>query len=356
MQTINVRNVNHALPLALSLLRDTGKRVAPRGQATIEMVGPFATTYKLPAEMVLFDPVRDANPFFHFFETLWILKGRDDVQFLTWFLPRMADYSDDGKVFHAPYGHRLRFAFGFDQIEFCIKALSEDPDTRQAVMSIWHPGLDWAKTKDKPCNDFVMFKIRDGKLRMTVCNRSNDAVWGTYGANVVQFSSLLKYVAGMVGAGVGEYTQISDSFHVYEENPFWKAWLATHTAGVPTVGDPYYLPQIGDSAHGFDRGTVGKACDFMPPHELSSGAFDEDLTAFFSYWNEGKEAGPNSNLLNERNYSTDSFVHTALPMLQTLINWRDKKPDAAMTVASYIRALDWRLAAEQWMTRRINRG
>ena len=175
MKSITVRNVNHVLPLAMALLRDIGKRVAPRGLETLEIVGPFATVYERPEEMVLFDPLRDANPFFHFFEALWILQGRQDVAFLAWFLPRMADFSDDGVTFHAPYGYRLREGFGFDQIEFCIKALRADPDTRQAVMSIWHPGLDWKATKDRPCNDMVMFKLRDGKLRMTVCNRSNDA-------------------------------------------------------------------------------------------------------------------------------------------------------------------------------------
>ena len=39
---------------------------------------------------------------------IWIVLGRKDVEFLTIFNKRMADYSDDGKTFHAPYGWRLR--------------------------------------------------------------------------------------------------------------------------------------------------------------------------------------------------------------------------------------------------------
>lgn len=354
MHSITVRNVNHALPLALALLRDTGRPVAPRGMATTEIPGPFATTYEWPVEMVLFDPVRDANPFFHLFESLWVLAGRSDVQFLAWFLPRMADFSDDGVQFHAPYGQRLRSAFGLDQIEFCIKALAEDHATRQAVMSIWHPDLDWKKTKDKPCNDMVMFKIRDGQLRMTVSNRSNDAVLGAYGANVVQFSTLLKYVAGRVGIAVGQYTQVSDSFHVYEDNPYWKAFLAANPrGGVSPVVDPYESMTISESTHGWRRDGAEGPCEFMPPNELGNGAFDEDLARFFSLWD--IDSSPSSNLLNERNYETDSFVHTILPMLQALINWRAGKRDEALEVAGFTHALDWRLAAIGWMNRRINK-
>lgn len=353
MKSINVRNVNHALPLALALLRDTGISVAPRGLLTVELPSPFATTYSHPTEMVLYDAARDANPWFHLFESLWILHGRDDVQFLQWFLPRMVDFSDDGIKFHAPYGYRMRHAFGCDQIEFCIKALSEDHDTRQAVISIWNPNLDWKKTKDRPCNDLIMFKIRNNRLRMTVCNRSNDAILGAYGTNVVQFSTLLKYVAGYVGVEIGAYTQVSDSFHVYADNPFWVAWLAAHTAGVPWVmDDPYEQRDMIWSVHGNPL-ALNPWCGFMPPHEISSGAFDEDLNTFFEYWDENK--GPSSNLLNERNYATDSFAQTVLPMLQGLINWRNGNRSVALEVLRYVKALDWQIAGKRWMNRRIER-
>jgi hypothetical protein len=58
-------------------------------------------------ERVLFDSVRDANPFFHFMEALWILAGRSDVEWLAQWLPSIADYSDDGVSFHGAYGMRL---------------------------------------------------------------------------------------------------------------------------------------------------------------------------------------------------------------------------------------------------------
>ena len=46
-----------------------------------------------------------------------------------------------------------------------------------------------------PCNTAIYFKVREGKLNMTVSNRSNDVIWGTFGANVVHMSILQEYVA-----------------------------------------------------------------------------------------------------------------------------------------------------------------
>jgi len=190
---------------------------------------PVATVYENPWERVSFSRARDANPFFHFFEALWILAGRDDVRFLTTFNPRMAEFSDDGKTFHAPYGERMRIHFGQDQIKAVIRMLIEDPDTRRAVMSIWDPMVDLGTvSKDIPCNSLIMFKVRDGALHMTVCCRSNDVIWGAYGANVVQFSTLHQLICEAVNVKPGTYTQVSDSFHIYWNNDAWQRMLKAH--------------------------------------------------------------------------------------------------------------------------------
>jgi hypothetical protein len=342
MHSITVRNVNHALPIALLNLREQGKRIAPRGKATIEMPDVFSTTYLNPEEMILFDSTRDANPFFHFFESLWILAGRQDVAFLAHFLPRMADFSDNGKTFHAPYGYRMRINFGVDQIEQAVIKLIEQPDTRQVVMSIWDPKRDWETTKDYPCNDMVMFKVRDNMLRMTVCNRSNDAILGAYGANVVQFSMLQRYIAGRVGVNIGSYTQISDSFHVYEDNPYWQAWNELNPIGMGPIMDPYSEMQAVKPNH------------YMTPVELMRGEFDEDLETFFKLWDEEdtQQSGAHPEALNPNNYDSTSFKFTVLPMYRTFLAWRAAERAAALDHGDGILADDWRLAVKRWMLRR----
>src|SRR5271154_5758040 len=96
-----VRNVNEALNALMAMVdgKDAAtprvgsdnspwRIVSPRGMETIEWKGVFITEYEKPDERVLFSQTRDANPFFHFFESLWILAGREDVEFLAQFNPK----------------------------------------------------------------------------------------------------------------------------------------------------------------------------------------------------------------------------------------------------------------------------
>lgn len=217
---ISVPSADAALHLALEHIEKWGTHRTSRGALTKEVRGPSVTLYTHPRHRVVFSPVRNANPFFHLIDAIWLLSGSNRVELPCAFLPSLARYSDNGLTFHGAYGHRLRHLFGFDQIEATARLLREKPDTRQAVMSIWHPMYDLnVPTKDVPCNDMIMFNLRDGKLDMTVCCRSNDAVWGAYGANVVQFSVLLEYMAARVGVPMGHYAQMSNSLHFYEDTP-----------------------------------------------------------------------------------------------------------------------------------------
>lgn len=175
---------------------------------------------------------RNINVFFLLAEAMWIFTGRKDVRFLALFNKNMEKFSDDGVVFHAPYGFRLRHwgvrsedkfcednvhaAQGYDQVEDAIRIFDANPNTRQVVMSIWNPELDLgAKTKDIPCNDLVMLKIRDGKLVTTIQNRSNDLHWGLP-TNIFQFSFLTEMMAGCLGIELGSQTHNSQSLHIYD--------------------------------------------------------------------------------------------------------------------------------------------
>jgi thymidylate synthase len=111
-----------------------------------------ATVYEEPREKVLYCEERDANPFLHFFEALWLLAGRNDVAFLAQFLPRLAEYSDNGRTFHGAYGYRLRTRFGKDQLVEAAARLKKEPDTRQVVLQIWSCEDDLNRpSKDIPC-------------------------------------------------------------------------------------------------------------------------------------------------------------------------------------------------------------
>lgn len=213
------------------ILRDDAEEVVHRASrvgACISVREPVSTVYTDPRRRVLLNVERDANPFFHLFESLWMLAGRNDVEFVSYFVKRMAEFSDDGKILHGAYGWRWTNFFTEDQIEGVIKTLHKDPTSRRCVVSLWDPYRDpeRAKTggKDVPCNTQIYFDIRDGQqLNMSVTCRSNDALWGAYGANVVHFSVLHEFVwlmlrcRGMHSLAMGKYTQFSHDLHVYTE-------------------------------------------------------------------------------------------------------------------------------------------
>ena len=167
-----------------------------------------------PDERVVACPERDANPFFHLVEAMWILAGRNDVKTLAMFNNRMRDYSDNGLTFHGAYGYRLRLTQGVDQIAVAIQALRKNPGSRQVALQIWDARLDLgSQSKDIPCNDFVFLRVRNtlaggNVLDLSVANRSNDVIWGAYGANAVQFAFLQEYIAAHLGWGIGRWSSI----------------------------------------------------------------------------------------------------------------------------------------------------
>lgn len=164
---------------------------------------------------------RNANPFFHLIESMWMLAGRNDVSLPVSLNQQIATYSDDGVTLAGAYGHRWRAAFGRDQILEAIEELRKNPGSRRVVVSMYNPSTDGDARrhggKDIPCNTHLYF-LRDGdSLDMTVCNRSNDIVWGACGANVVHFSLLHDFVASQVGLGLGAYYQVTNNAHFYED-------------------------------------------------------------------------------------------------------------------------------------------
>jgi thymidylate synthase len=66
------------------------------------------------------------------------------------------------------------------------------------------------------CNIALMFTLDEGKLDLLVIRRSNDVVWGLP-YNIIQFTSILEYMAGWLGIPVGTYAETINSLHIYED-------------------------------------------------------------------------------------------------------------------------------------------
>ena len=337
MRLVEVCNVNDAYAEMINdaLSPDRGQRwrkIAPRANLlTLEYHEPVTTVYKYPYERVLFNAIRDANPFFQLFEAIWLLQGRNDVKWISQFTSNIERYSDDGLTFHGGYGERWRRSridrdgmMTQDQIEGVIRHLQTRPDSRRAVIAMWDPALDLnSGSVDLPCNTHIYFKVRNDALDMMVCCRSNDAIWGAYGTNAVQFSILQEYIAAHLDYGIGWYRQVSDSFHIYTDNPTWKKH-----------------EQIGKvAANNFYR----KSYAHFPLIE-SVTTFDQEMFVwFFDDW-------------FEHVYEEPFFTFVLNPMRRA---WQLYKKKAefydVVKELDMIIPRDWREATINWMRRRYNR-
>lgn len=219
MHVIRARNAHQALPEVLYQLNKYGVRSDSRNGPVLRFPGPCTIVYERPLERVVFWPQRDANPFFHLLESIWMLAGRDDVAFPASIVASMSQFSDDGQTYNGAYGKRWRSWFGADQLLVIAAALRANPDDRRQVMTMWDarhdPQAAASGTRDVPCNTQVYFAVNDGCLDMTVLNRSNDIVWGALGANAVHFSVLLEVMAVLSGYEIGRYWQVSNNMHLY---------------------------------------------------------------------------------------------------------------------------------------------
>lgn len=364
------RNVNQAFYYLVGDIQDgliKTRKEDTRNGPVIQIDEPAMITYAHPLERVLFNEQRDCNPFFHVYEAMWMLAGRNDVAPLAYYTPAIANYSDDGRTFNGAYGYRWRHPnyldftgnpspgdvpYGNqDQLDIIVKHLKEKPNSRRVNLQMWNVEDDLLKIdngKDVCCNTNVYFSIRElingaddrydrdrgarpkvFVLDMTVCNRSNDLVWGMLGANVVHFSFLQEYLACRLGVEVGRYTQFSNNLHVYTENNSGfhpEKWLTdgiqdlyTQTAAinmkhVPLVRDPVM--------------------------------FDREVKEFVDYNSQYQSID------NRKDYAEPFLTLVAQPMMCAFHHHKAREYPSALAACGDIQATDWRVAVTAWVKKR----
>ena len=327
MYVIKARNVHQALPEACYQLQQQGVVRATRNGTVIAFPTPVTTVYARPSERVIFWKDRDANPFFHFFESLWMLAGRNDVAFVEVFAKNMRNYSDDGEVLHGAYGHRWRAHFGFDQLTQVAQSLKKDPTCRRQVVQMWDARADLSRdSKDLPCNTQIYFQINHlHQLDMMVTNRSNDLIWGAYGANAVHFSVLQEFMASYIGVDLGTYYQTSMNTHVYWDThgPLCDQMALRAPMPPAEVTCPYTNQEVISE----------------PIMSISVNRWKRELSTFMQW-------GPGST------YADPFFESVAKPMLIAWTAHTKRDYPAAYAALIPCRASDWSMACNEWLLRR----
>lgn len=203
--------VNGYVDLVQHVLKH-GKEVAPRGQKTRE----------IEDAVIRIDDVRNTLPLgvnrgtvpgIGAVEACQLLAGASTPKLVIAVGPAFSNFAEDNGLFHGAYGLRTQ-----DQYGPIIERLKADPDTRQAVVTIWNPELDLLPSKrDYPCTILHQFRIRDNKLNMSVYMRSND-VWLGAAYDFFQFTRVQLAIASVLGVAPGSYTHHVGSLHIYEQH------------------------------------------------------------------------------------------------------------------------------------------
>jgi len=162
----------------LSTIVSYGAVVKPRGSETKEIL-----SHTMNIDMrypVVYHPERKLNYKFMSAEAEFITNGDNRVCSLDRYNKNIAQFSDDGRIFNGNYGEPFN-----SQLEFVVRTLLDDRDSRQAVLTIFQANP--VKSKDIRCTLSMQFLIRNGKIYTIVNMRSHDIIWG-YAYDVFNFT------------------------------------------------------------------------------------------------------------------------------------------------------------------------
>lgn len=211
-----------------------GEATSPRGQGTHE-VRWYEAAIRDPLTFPIAVGGREFRDVIGVVEGLSLVGEFAVPEIMTHYVKRFKDFEDNGIMWGA-YGQR---AFG--SVGNVVETLRRDPDSRQAVITLFDSRVDLNRDKrDIPCTISIQFLLRNGLLEMGVSMRSND-VWLGTPYDLMQFSILQASVAQALDVRPGVYVHRVGSLHLYDrDRP--KALGVTFESAVPMAFPLWYAP------------------------------------------------------------------------------------------------------------------
>ncbi|MBS2126205.1 thymidylate synthase ['Fragaria x ananassa' phyllody phytoplasma] len=198
------------------------------------------------------------------YELLWFLKGDTNISYLVknnvniwneWPYQKYKKSSDfqnetiEGfiqKIKNNPtfaalygnlgpvYGKQWRDFNGFDQINFLISEIKQNPNSRRLILNSWNPNE--LKHMDlPPCHVLIQFYVNQGKISLQLYQRSGDVFLGVP-FNIASYSLLLMMVAQVTNLQPYEFIHTLGDAHIYNNH---LQQIATQIKRVPKK-----LPQM----------------------------------------------------------------------------------------------------------------
>lgn len=263
MLIVRADSINELFVSTCEAVLADGRPAAPRGLATVEVLGAHLCLTEPRRRFVDLPPVRVLNPAFAVAEAVWILAGSDESWIYT-YNHRLAAFADHGRLLGA-YGPRLRrwrntAGGAIDQLDHVRQLLAMEPDSRRAVVQLFDPGRDHPAHHDVPCTLSYRFYIRDRQLHMHTTMRSQDA-WLGLCYDIFTTTLIHELMAGWLEVAVGEYHHHVDSLHLYTDH-------LAEARRLPTRPPPSPV---------------------MPPLAVSWSAFDPLLARVIESWDVGED-------------------------------------------------------------------
>ena len=152
-------------------------------------------------------------------ELVWYLNRDRNVKYIS-------NFSKFWSHITNPYTNEINSNYGSllfgEQLEWVVKSLKLDKNTRQAIAFLNQPKFQFAGNKDFVCTMYLNFWIRDNKLNMKVQMRSNDIFYGlTFDAPF--FAFVHQHVKLWLNEKypeleLGTYYHCADNVHFYERH------------------------------------------------------------------------------------------------------------------------------------------
>jgi thymidylate synthase len=215
-----------------------GEPVAPRGRPTRELRG-VEIIVQDPSRTLPMHVGRKVNSSIAAVEALQLIGGVLHPELLTNASDAFREFMDGG-TFHGGYGQRVR-----SQLPIAVRRLVDDPDTRQAVVTIWDPVHDLfvEGVRDYPCTISLHFLIRNELLELHTHMRSND-VWRGLAYDAFVFTQLQQAVARSLGREAGPYHHHAVSLHLYADDLNNASAMFTYP---PPLREPFTLGALVDT-------------------------------------------------------------------------------------------------------------
>lgn len=214
-QKIECDNIDECFDFWINKLTENVSVMTSRdGDVVSESINSM-TIIKNPTKNILKSKLRNLQMRYAIGELLWYASGNNNLDAIRNYTKNWDRMSDDGETVNSNYGWCIQNKYGFDQMEYVIKKLVDDPNTRQAVIHIKEPNE--RDSKDVNCTVCLQFFIREGKLHMTTYMRSND-IWLGFPYDIFQFTCMQIYLAMKIGVDIGTYTHLTGSLHLYKRD------------------------------------------------------------------------------------------------------------------------------------------